>query len=553
VDPLGDDIEVGSPGAFGEPAGVPGRGLAVVAIIIFLGSILGRVLGLVREQLAASRFGAGDQIAAFTVADNLNTLVFDLISSGMLEAALIPVLSALVVASSHGRDRLRRLTGVLLTLSVGVAAVLAGIGVVFAPTLVRLMTALGERGSQRDAAATDLAIQNLRIVLPSLVFLVAGTIMIAALYAVQRPAAPSLGGAARNLSVVICILLLGDRFGTKAMATGVLVGAVVLAALQWGSLRRAGLQPRLGFDRSMPELGEIGRLYLPVFFGLIVSTVVVVVDRNLAWRAETDAVGAMRYATTLAQLILGLVVAAVSLAVLPQLSYHHANADEAGFRAKLVQALTLITVLLVPAVVGMAVLARPIVGLLFEHGETGPEAGKLIVAALLLYLPGHLLAGYDQVLIFSFYARKNTLLPVVIGVVASASYLLVALSLFDRYEMRGLVFANTVQFAIHTLLMFWFGRRLLGRSGFLQVGNAIVRSGIASLTMGAVAWAVWTLLDEIAKGWLGSELMVVVAPVAAGIAVYLGAARLLHIEELDQFVALLRRRFSGFSDRSGCR
>jgi hypothetical protein len=127
------------------------------------------------------------------------------------------------------------------------------------------------------------------------------------------------------------------------------------------------------------------------------------------------------------------------------------------------------------------------------------------------------------------------------------------LSLFDRYEMRGLVFANTVQFAIHTLLMFWFGRRLLGRSGFLQVGNAIVRSGIASLTMGAVAWAVWTLLDEIAKGWLGSELMVVVAPVAAGIAVYLGAARLLHIEELDQFVALLRRRFSGFSDRSGRR
>jgi putative peptidoglycan lipid II flippase len=187
---------------------------------------------------------------------------------------------------------------------------------------------------------------------------------------------------------------------------------------------------------------------------LIVSAMVVVVDRNLAWRAETDAVGAMRYATTLVQLILGLVVAAVSLAVLPQLSYRHANEDDIGFSDKLVQALKLVTVLLVPAVVGMAVLAEPIVSLLFEHGKTGPDASRLIVAALLLYLPGHLLAGYDQVLIFSFYARKNTLLPVVIGVVASLGYLLAAFALFDRYEMRGLVIANSIQFAVHTGLMF---------------------------------------------------------------------------------------------------
>lgn len=542
MDPLGDDIEVGSSGAFGEPPAPPGRSLAVVATIIFLGSILGRVLGLVREQLAASHFGAGDQIAAFTVADNLNTLLFDLISSGMLEAALIPVLSALVVTGATGRQDLRRLTGVLLTLSVTVASLLAALGVLFAPRLVRLMTALGERGDQRDMAATHLAVQNLRLVLPSLVFLVAGTIMIAALYAVQKPGAPALGGAARNLSAVVCILLLGTRFGTRSMAIGVLIGAVVLAMMQWLSLRREGLQPRLGFDRSIPELREIGRLYLPVFLGLIVSTVVVVVDRNLAWRAETDAVGAMRFATTLAQLILGLVVAAVSLAVLPQLSYQHANADEAAFRAKLVQALQLITVLLVPAVVGMAVLARPIVRLIFEHGQTGPEASKLIVAALLLYLPGHLLAGYDQVLIFAFYARKNTLLPVIVGVIASLGYLLVAFSLFDRYQMRGLVVANTAQFALHTALMLWFGRGLLD-GGFHQVGSTMARAGIASLAMGAVAWLVWRMVD----GFFGrsgfAELIDVAVPVAAGLVTYAIAARLLGIDQLSELLVTFRRRF----------
>jgi putative peptidoglycan lipid II flippase len=543
VDPLGDDIEVGGPGAFGEPGASDGRSLAVVATVIFFGSLLGRLLGLAREQLAASRFGAGDQIAAFTIADNLNTLVFDLISSGMLEAALIPVLSALVVSRASGRDDLRRLTGGLLTISVTVAGLLAAIGVIFAPKLVSLMTALGDPEDPRGAATTDLAIQNLRIVLPSLVFLVAGTIMIAALYAVQRPGAPALGSAARNLSIVLCILLLGSHSGTRSMALGVLIGALVLAAMQWLSLRRAGLQPRLGFDIASPELREIGRLYLPVFLGLIVSTIVVVIDRNLAWRAETDAVGAMRYATTLAQLILGLVVAAVSLAVLPQLAYQHANADEDAFRAKLLQALQLITVLLVPAVVGMAVLARPIVRLVFEHGATGPEASKLIVAALLLYLPGHLLAGYDQVLIFAFYARKNTRLPVIVGVAASLGYLVVAFALFDRYQMRGLVVASTAQFALHTVLMLWFGRSMLGHRGFVDVGAVVARAAVASLAMGGVAWGVWRIIDHQAGSSGIAELTEVVVPVAAGIVTYGAGARVLGLGELDRFLETISQRF----------
>lgn len=543
MDPLSDEIEVGGTGAFGEMAGAPSRGLAAVAAVIFFGSILGRVLGLVREQLAAGKFGAGDQIAAFTVADNLNTLIFDLISSGMLEAALIPILSALVVAGPRGREDLRRLTGVLLAISVSVAAILAAIGVVFAPGLVRIMTALGERGTGRDAAATTLAVQNLRIVLPSLVFLVAGTVMIAALYSVQKPAAPSLAGAVRNLSAVLCILILGTRYGTRSMALGVLIGALALALMQWLSLRRSGLQPRLGFDRSMPELREIGRLYLPVFLGLLVSTVVVVVDRNLAWRAETDAVGAMRYATTLAQLILGLVVAAVSLAVLPQLSYRHANADETGFSEKLVQALQLITVLLVPAVVGMAVLARPIVRLLFQHGQTGPDAAHLIVTALLLYLPGHLLAGYDQVLIFAFYARKNTLLPVLVGVIASIGYLVVAFSLFDRYQMRGLVFANTAQFVLHTMLMLLLGRSLVSRPGFGRLGTTLARVIVASLVMGAVAWGSWWLLERAFGGSGFGQIVTVGLPIVAGVASYLTMARMLDIDEIGQLQDAVEQRF----------
>lgn len=542
MDPLRHDGAVDKGEVRGDSLEPPVRSLAIVASIIFFGNLAGRLLGLVREQLAARTFGAGDEIAAFTVADNLNTLIFDLISNGMLEAAMIPVLAALVVAGSEGREHLRRVTGALLVVSISIAAVISALGFVFAPAFVDLMTSLGSGEDSRSDRATALAVANLRIVAPSLVFLVAGTVMIAALYAIQRPGAPAMGSAARNLSIVVCILVLSSRSGVRSMAIGVTVGAVALAVLQWEGLRRAGLRPRFDRNTSYPELRTIARLYLPVFVGLLVSSVVVVVDRNLAWRAETDAIGAMRYATTLVQLILGLVVAAVSIAVLPQLSYLYAADDEAGFGAKLVHAMQLVTVLLVPAVVGMAILARPIVELIFERGKTGPDATSLIVAALLLYLPGHLLAGYDQVLIVSYYARKNTITPVAVGILASATYLAVAFALFDRYQMRGLVVANSVQLGFHTVVMFWLARHRIGRAGLVRLSSTVARTAVASGIMAVAAWSSWWVLDQVDRPAVAGAAVDVGIAIALGVLVYLGASRALGSTEIDAFWRIVRQR-----------
>ena len=86
-------------------------------MLIMLGNVLSRVLGLVREQLAAGLFGTGDEIAAFTVADNVHTLLFDLMISGMLQAALIPVLASGRRRTRPAATELRRVAGALLTLA----------------------------------------------------------------------------------------------------------------------------------------------------------------------------------------------------------------------------------------------------------------------------------------------------------------------------------------------------------------------------------------------------------------------------------------------------
>src|SRR5687767_5083311 len=108
-----------------------GSGIAAAAILIMLGNLLSRVLGLAREQLASGLFGTGDRIAAFQIADNVHTLLFDLIISGMLQAALIPVLIEWAGPDTASRWELRRVSGALLVLVTAVVGGAVVLGVVF--------------------------------------------------------------------------------------------------------------------------------------------------------------------------------------------------------------------------------------------------------------------------------------------------------------------------------------------------------------------------------------------------------------------------------------
>jgi putative peptidoglycan lipid II flippase len=386
-----------------------------------------------------------------------------------------------------------------------------------------------------------------RLILPAVFFLAIGVVLMSVLYALDRVTAPALSIGVRNATIVGAIVVLSGALGVKSMALGVVAGGVAIAVMQFHPLRRAGAIPKPNFDFGQPAVRRVLRLYVPILLGLIANTVAVVVDRNLAWGAERDALGAMRYATTLVQLILGLVAAAISLAALPTLSRHFAAGDEASFRETLGRALAMVTVLIVPAVFGLAAIARPVVDLLFRHGETGDEGARLIVIALLGYLPGTLFAAYDQVLIFAFYARQNTRTPVLVGLGAIGVYFVVALSLTDWLGMLGLVLANSTQFVVHALVMFWLARKDFGDVGGVDLQRTVFRCLGAGVGMAAVCLGLWLAL---AKGLpegdstfmhLVREAMLVGVPVTVGGLAYMVALHWLRVDE----IAVLRQAVMG--------
>src|SRR6478735_7401154 len=183
------------------------------------GNLGSRVLGLVREQLTSGLFGAGNEIAAFTVADNVNTLLFDLMVSGMLEAALVPVLA--LWALPHLREDFRRISGTLLTMVALALGSMAILGTIFAPTVVRLMTSLGGSGDARGVDTTDLTIRLVRIILPSIVFLGIAAVLMGCLYSLEHMATPALSPGIRNLCVVVALITLSGAIGVQSLPLGI--------------------------------------------------------------------------------------------------------------------------------------------------------------------------------------------------------------------------------------------------------------------------------------------------------------------------------------------
>jgi putative peptidoglycan lipid II flippase len=508
------------------------------AAIIMVGTVLSRILGLVREQITSWLFGTGDAVAAFTIADNIHTMLFDLVISGMMQAALVPVLSA--YATPELKHELRRIVGALLMLAVLVIGSVVVLMEIFAPQVVMVMTALGGGAEARDPDTVELTVQLVRMILPAVLLLAISTILMSTLYAMQRFTRPALSLAARNAAIVAVALMLGrTEFGIRAIVVGIVLGALIMILIQAPGLK--DVIPKPNFHFRHPAIKKILALYIPIFIGLMSNTVALVVDRNLAWGVDPNALGAMRYATAVNQMILGIVAAAISLAALPTLSRHFANGDSAAFQRTLSNGLKMVTIMVVPATLGLAAISWPAVDLLFFHGATDEVGARAIQIALLAYLPGTFFAAYDQVLIFSYYARQNTKTPVIVGVLAVGVYFIMAFTLIEPLGMAGLVLANSTQFTFHAIVMWFLLRRAMGSVGDQTVGRTIRIALGVGIVMAVIVYGVSQTMGMLPipghdqeSGLLAivHQSLMVAVPVAIGGLIYVAGLWRMGVEEI---------------------
>ncbi len=518
----------------------PGQraGIVRAAGINSLGNVASRLLGMVRGSVVAYMFGASGATGAFDAVQTVPKMVYELLIGGMLSAALVPVLSE--YASDERRAEMDHILSTLLTVALMVLAAVVVVLEVGARWLTPLL--VGGFGADLLNTATLLT----RLMVPSiLIYGVSGLIQAYHL-ARKEFVYPALGGAAHNLGMIVAVLAFGRQWGVPSLAVGVVVAAAAQFLVQLPGLRGAHLRPRV--DWHHPAIRRILRLYAPVILSIVVSNVGTVIDRNLASRTVPQALTWMTRATELTQISLGLVSMAISMAVLPTLSQINARVELDRFKRTFAGGLRLVIALIIPASVGLLVLGEPIVRLLFEHGEFTPADTAEVTRALLYYLPGLPFAAIDLPLVFAFYAQKDTVTPVVVGIIGVGVYLLVGplMAFAAGWGYLGLVVANSAQLISHAVIMLVAFRRKFGGLTDYGVWSTAARSAVASLAVGALCVAGLALVRGFSPfGGLVNEVLEVAVPAALAVAGYVVAARVVRLEEVTGIIAMLRRRLGG--------
>ena len=518
-----------------ETASTANRQIARAAGTIMLAFALSNLIGLVRQILINRAFGTESSIDAFYAASTYPTLIFNLVAGGALASAFIPTFTGFLV--KEDREGAWKLASSIINIILLILIALSAISAILAPQIIRYILAPDFPANEQALAASLLRI----LLISPVIFGVSGLLM-GILNAHQKFLLPALAPSMYWIGMIIGLLFFVPSMGIFGLAWGAVLGAALHLAVQVPDLMRlpnAAFWPTLGLDN--PSVREVGRLIAPRLFGVAIVQLNFVVNVIIASGLPVGSLAAIQNAWQVMTMPQVVIAQAIAIAALPTFSVQAARGATGEMRDSLAATLRGVLLLSLPASLGLILLRRPLIALLFQRGAFDSHSTELVAWALLWYGAGLIGHNVVEVLSRAFYALHDTKTPVFVG--AAAMTLNVAFSfafsaVFAQIGWMphgGLALANSLATALEmTALFILMRRRLKGLNG-LHLWRGFAQAALATFGMSVVIW-LW-LLQE------GPAWLIALGGVAVGTLVYLAAIWALKVPELGMLIAGVSRRF----------
>lgn len=528
------------------PTDVPARAaprLGIAAGLISLATMLSRVLGLVREQLFAALFGASMFADAFIVGFRIPNLLRDLFAEGALSSAFVPAFKDSLKRDGQAAAYQlgNRIVGNLMVI-VGSIALLAAI---FTPGIVDAMA-----GSYDEVVGKqELTIELTRIMLPFIVLVSLAAVAMGMLNAQDRYAAPALAPAMFNVvSIAIGLGLWVSGASGRWVAIGWSVGTLAAGLAQLGiqlpALWKLGWRPRLAFDLALrdPHVRRVALVMAPAVIGVAAVQLNVFINTMFATE-EAGAAAWLNYAFRFLQLPIGVFGVAIATVSTTRYADASSDGDRAAMARHLVEGLRMVAFLTVPATVGLLLLGRPIVRLIYQHGNFTGYDTIFTAAALDYYVVGLVAYAAVKVIAPAFYATRQARIAVIASLTAVAGNVTSNLVLHPIYGYRVLALGTAIAALLNSTVLYTMFHRRIAAIPHRALIVYLVRIAAAALVMSVGVWLAHRQLDLwLGHATLGSRLIVVLVPVVLGAAIYAAACAALRIEELDQMGGKVLRR-----------
>lgn len=492
--------------------------------VIGAATAISRVLGFIRDIVIANFFGTALYAQAFVVAFRIPNLLRDLVGEGATNAALVPVFTEEL--TKKGRDDFFKLAQVILNILFWLLAALTILGVFASPVIIRFIAP----GFIADTEKFQITIRLTQALFPFLILIGLWAYAMGVLNSLGHFAAPAFGPCLLNLSIILCAMWFGENiFG---LATGVLAGGVLQLALQFPPLYLNGWKARLTGEFVHPQAKKAGILLVPRALGACIYQVNVFISTILASLSSIvgeGAVAALYYANRVWQLPLAIFGIALAQAALPMMSRHVALNDMDRLKDTLSFSLKILFFILIPASIGLMILAKPITKVLFERGAFTSYSTEITSMALFFYAIGLVACGGIKVLVSAFYSMHDTMTPVRTALASLVLNIVANLILMRPLKVGGLALATSLSAIFNFVILYVLLKKRLGDFGTKLITASLVKVLLASIVMGVV-------LQAFLANFANLNIIGLLLTIASGIGTFLLATYLFNVKEMRDFL-----------------
>lgn len=426
-----------------------------------------RVIGFLRTTLQASLLGAGPMADALVIAIKIPNVLRRMFAEGAFNASFVPIFAGLL--AKEGPDKARSYAEEIFSILLLGLAIITGLFELLMPHLIPLLVS----GFAKTPERMMYTIEYSRITFPFILFISICALYSGILNSIEKFAAAASSPIMGNIAIIatVYVVLPFTPNGGHAFAWGITVCGIVQALwVIWPAWRR-GMGLRLRIPRFGPEIRKFFLLLGPAALGSGVVQINIFLDMLIASHLPTGSVSYLEYADRLNQLPLSVIGIAIGTALLPMLSKQIRLQDMLSAHKTQNLALEYAMVLAIPATIGFFVLAYPIAQTVFQHGRLGPADTLEVAYTLMAFSLG--LPAYILIKIFStiFFAREDTLTPVIVACCAVVVNLSLNLLLFRPFAHVGLAFSTAVSAWFNVAILAY----LLHRPGYLILNARFIK------------------------------------------------------------------------------
>lgn len=461
-------------------------------------TMLSRITGLLRESLLARAVGASAYSDAFIVAFRIPNLLRRLFAEGAFAQAFVPILSE--YKTKHGQEATKTLVDHVATALVWATVITSVVGIIGSPILVYVIAS----GLERNPGAFNASVLMTRVMFPYIACMSFVALSSGILNTWNQFKVPAFTPVLLNLSFIAGALFLAPQMEQPvyAMAIAVMVGGVLQVAFQVPSLMKLGMMPRIALNPAVglrdPGVRRVLRKMGPAVFAVSAAQISLMINTFIASHLPAGSISALAYADRLMEFPTAMLGVALGTILLPGLSRANASGDADEYSSLLNWGLRLTVLLALPAALGMALLAGPMISVLFNYGAFDQRAVAAATAPLIAYSVSLIGIVLVKILAPAFYARQDIRTPVRIAIGVLVATQLMNLVFVPLLGVAGLALSIGLGACVNAIFLYAGLRKLnvfAPQKGWLMFFLRIV---VALAVMGAIAWAASYYIDWIA-------------------------------------------------------